>query len=63
MRDMPEGDKEKPVTKEEAFLTLIYASGLDEQEANRMRTAEIEILPKRDKAKKGVVDSKILISY
>ena len=59
---MPEGDKEKPVTKEEAFLTLIYASGLDEQEANRMRTAEIEILPKRDKAKKGVVDVKITLN-
>ena len=61
LRDMPEGDKEKPLTKEEALLTLIYASGLNEQEADRMRTAESEILPKRDKAKKGVVDVKLTL--
>ena len=61
LKDMPEEDGGKSMTKEEALLTVIYASRLDDQEAERMRTAEAKILPKRERAKKGTVDLKITL--
>ena len=61
LKDMSEGDGEKPMTKEEALLTVIYASRLEDQEEDRMRTAEVKILPRKDRAKKGTMDLKITL--
>ena len=61
LRDNPDGDGEKPMTKEEALLTVIYASRLEEQEVDRMRAAEVKILPKRERAKKGTMDLQITL--
>ena len=61
LRDMPEGEGDKPMTKEEALLTVVYASRLEEQEVDRLRTAEVKILPKRERAKKGTMDIKITL--
>ena len=40
---------------------VIHASRLNDQEADRMRTAESNILPRRERAKKGNMDFKITL--
>ena len=61
LRDMSEGDRDRQTKTGEALLTVIHASKLNDQEADRMRTAESNILPRRERAKKGNMDFKITL--
>ena len=62
LRDMPVGEENKTTVKEEVLLTVIYASKLESQESDRMRTAEVQILQRRERSKKGTVDVSITLA-
>ena len=61
LRDLPEGDGNKIRVAEEVLLTIIYASKLEGQEAERMRKAEVKILPRRARSKKDTIDVSITL--
>ena len=61
LRDMPVGEENKTTVKEEVLLTVMYASKLESQESDRMRTAEVQILQRRERSKKGMVDVSITL--
>ena len=61
LMDLPEGDGDKTRVEEEVLLMVIYASKLENQEADRMRKSEVKILPKRERSKKDTIDISITL--